>query len=114
MRSKSPLATCGTWYFSAIRRACVPLPAPTGPSRTRSSGLSANEAPVVAHDQLRFELTHRIERDADDDQHGGAGNRQRLETGGRLHEIGQDGDNAEEQRTRDGDADQHVEKVLVR
>src|SRR5579859_4174322 len=96
---------CGMPYLVTMRRAWVPLPAPTGPSRMRSRGatappvpLAANEAPVVAHDELGFELAHRVQRDADDDQHGGAGNGERLEPGGGLHEERQHGHDAEKER----------------
>ena len=45
-----------------------PLPAPCGPRRGRSS----EESFVVPHHHLRFHLAHRVERDADDDEHRGA------------------------------------------
>src|ERR1051325_9667492 len=93
-RSRSPLAMWGMPYFEAMRRAWVPLPAPTGPSRMRSSGLTPNEAPVIAHDELRFELPHRIEGDADHDQHSRTGDCQCLEAGGALHDVRQDGDDS--------------------
>src|SRR5579859_451601 len=119
-RNRSPLAMCGTPYLPAIRRACVPLPAPTGPSNTRSRGpaaplisSAANEAPVVAHDQLRFELAHRVQRDANDDQHRRAGNGQGLEARSRFHEEWQDGDDAEEERPGDGNPNQYAREVLV-
>ena len=84
---------------SRRRSACVPLPAPGGPSRIRFSSdkteaaypLGAasplrrlpagarprarrllQEALVAAHHQLRLELLHRFERDADHDQDRGA------------------------------------------
>src|SRR2546426_1057047 len=105
---------CGTPYLVVMRRACVPFPAPMGPSRTSSSGSPSNEAPVVAHDELGFQLAHRVERHADDDQHGRARNRERLEPCQRLDEEGQYGDQAQEQRTRDGDANEHLRQVLMR
>ena len=62
----------------ANRSACVPFPAPGGPSMIRFSATrlappSANprllhEAVVVPHDQLRLDLLHRVHRHADDDQ----------------------------------------------
>src|ERR1051325_5278298 len=95
-----------------MRRAWVPLPAPTGPNRTRSRGasltpapppqvegsLSTNEAPVVAHDELSFELAHGIQRHADDDQHGCTRNCQGLEPGSRFHDERQDGHDSQEER----------------
>src|ERR1700724_2050619 len=95
-RSRSPLAMWGIPYFVTMRRAWVPLPAPTGPSRMRSRGgtapsrpLAPNEAPIVAHDELSFELPHRVQRNADHDQHRGAGDGERLEAGGGFDEVGQ-------------------------
>src|SRR3954452_9177921 len=55
-----------------------PLPAPGGPSRMRLSSLTGRadylfeEALVVPHHQLRLELLHRVQRDADDDEDRGA------------------------------------------
>src|ERR1700694_4274596 len=101
-------------YFVTMRRAWVPLPAPTGPSRMRSRGgtapsspLAANEPPVVAHDELGFELAHRVQGYADHDQHGSAGDGERLESGRGLHEIRQHRHDAEEERPRDGNANEH-------
>ena len=83
-RRMSPVAMYGRPKSSRRRSACVPLPAPGGPSRIRFSsrhGASTaepcatallQEALVVAHHQLRLELLHRVERDADDDQQRGA------------------------------------------
>src|SRR3954465_10281157 len=87
-RSMSPVAMYGRWKSSVTRAACVPLPAPGGPSRMRLSsdmramddfesapcsrrakrGILLQEALVVAHHQLRLELFHRVQRDADHDQ----------------------------------------------
>ena len=64
-RSMSPVAMCGMPYSAAIRFACVPLPAPWGPSRRMSSGTLLEEALVGAHHHLRLHLAHRVERDAD-------------------------------------------------
>src|SRR5215207_7173600 len=66
----------GTPKSSFSLSAWVPLPAPGGPSRMRLSSLKPGslfqEALVVAHHQLRLELLHRVERDADHDQDRGA------------------------------------------
>src|SRR5438034_11594131 len=81
-RRISPVAICGIPYSEAIRFACVPLPAPWGPRmRTFTSGL-LQEAFVGAHHHLRLHLAHRVERDADHDQHGGPSQR----PGSRLRE----------------------------
>src|ERR687886_49214 len=79
-RSISPVATCGIRYSAAIRFACVPLPvlyvlscAPPAcllcQRRPRSARPLSQEALVGAHHHLRLHLPHRVERDADDDQH---------------------------------------------
>src|SRR5262247_2061117 len=98
-----------------MRRAWVPLPAPTGPSRTTSSARESapNEAPVVTHDELRLELAHGVERDADHDQHRRALNGQGLEAGKSLHDKRQDGHDAQEERPGDGDADEYRRQILV-
>src|SRR4029078_12798206 len=66
----SPVAMCGTPYVATIFFACVPFPDPCGPRTTTFT--SAKESFVVTHHHLRLHLAHRVERDADDDQHGGA------------------------------------------
>src|SRR5438067_8799423 len=77
----SPVAMCGSAYSAAIRFACVPFPAPWGPKIKMFTAL-LEEALVAAHHHLRLHLPHRVERDADDDQHGGASEGAR----GRLRE----------------------------
>src|SRR5262245_14079412 len=72
-RSMSPVAIWGTLQRAASRRACVPFPAPGGPSSTtRISGAdlrAASEEPlVVPHQEVRLHLPHRVEGDADDDE----------------------------------------------
>src|SRR5215208_1612217 len=66
----------GSLKSSLRRSAWVPLPAPGGPRRMRFSSLKARtllkEALVVAHHQLRLELLHRVQGDADDDQDRGS------------------------------------------
>ena len=81
-RARSSLATASRRMFRSrsragrsrrrSRSACVPFPAPGGPSRTRLQLGSLEEALVVAHHQLRLELLHRVERHADHDQDRGA------------------------------------------
>src|SRR5207344_501709 len=91
-RSISPVERCGTEYLAASFFACVPFPAPGGPSkitaRLSSSGgrvcgttglvamfLPSTAQPalpsktfVVAHDQLSFQLLDGVHGHADDDQ----------------------------------------------
>src|ERR1700710_1086471 len=86
-----PVAMYGRLKSSVRRSAWVPLPAPGGPTRMRLSSLDIRrsettapgtataravglrttlfeEALVVAHHQLRLELLHRVQGDADDDE----------------------------------------------
>src|SRR2546421_10215914 len=46
----SPVAIAGIPYFAVILAACVPLPDPGGPSRTRSSATSPSCAPAQQYD----------------------------------------------------------------
>src|SRR4029079_4809766 len=88
-RSMSPVEIFGTRRCPARRAACVPLPAPGGPRKmTRApiagSGLGLesatdpsplarpSEALVVAHDELRVHLGHRVHGHPDDDEERGA------------------------------------------
>ena len=88
-RSMSPVERCGTPYLRANSFACVPFPAPEareksphdpacrqGAAPPRSALPLAPAAKpalpcesfVIAHDELCFQLLHRIHRHADDDQ----------------------------------------------
>src|SRR5687768_12426888 len=86
-RSMSPVEIAGTPSWSASSSACVPLPAPGGPSRTIRGRLPGSDpfsaAPatdatllheplVVAHHELAFDLLDRVHRDADHDEERGA------------------------------------------
>src|SRR6266536_3310247 len=100
----SPVAMCGIPYASEMRFACVPLPEPWGP-KSRMFTLSGllQETLVRAHHHLRLHLPHRVERDADDDDHGRPSER----AGRRAREVevvdedaGHDGDEGEVDRPR--------------
>src|ERR1044072_592013 len=75
-RSSAPEARIGTSSRVAIAGACVPFPAPRGPSRTMTLTIgdgagppaSADESLVVPHHELRFDLLHGLDHDRDDDQ----------------------------------------------
>src|SRR5688500_7306599 len=84
-RRMSPVEIFGSPCVLASRSACVPLPAPGGPSITTFIALRSapydtwlptppanpcllHEPVVVPHDQLRLDLLHRVHGDADDDQ----------------------------------------------
>src|SRR4051812_2499166 len=99
-----------------MRCAWVPFPAPWGPrSRMFSTRPLLEEALVVAHHHLRLHLTHRVERDADDDDHGGAAERARR--GLREVEVvdedaRQHGDEREVDRAGQGQAREDAVEVL--
>src|SRR5919204_2937821 len=99
-RRMSPVAMCGSPYSAAIRFACVPFPAPWGPKIKMFTAL-LEEAFVAAHHHLRLHLPHRVERDADHDQHRSPSERAR----GRLREAAV----ADEQARQDRD-DGQVER----
>src|SRR5262249_7633516 len=79
-RNKSPLATCGTRANELSIRACVPFPAPGGPSSitrklctsSRLYSPASHETFVIAGKQMGFNLPDGVDRDAHDDQQGGA------------------------------------------
>src|ERR1700674_3231097 len=87
----SPVDRCGNRYRWAIRCACVPLPAPGGPSkitaqcspvarlaRFRSAEAAATQLSlldkpfVVPHHQLSLDLLNGVHRHTNDDQEGSA------------------------------------------
>ena len=121
-RPRSPRGTCrrsrcaGSPYSREIRFACVPLPGALRAEQT-CSRFTTQEAFVGAHHHLRLHLAHRVERDADDDQHRGAAERAR----GRLREAEvvdedrrQHGDGREEERAGQRQPGQHAVEVLRR
>src|SRR5580704_15224655 len=86
-RNMSPVERCGKPSSFEIRLAWVPFPAPGGPKKisasfavtfsgdrftllaaTATHSALAHETVVIPHDQLRFELLHRIHRHTDHDQ----------------------------------------------
>src|SRR6266851_65374 len=66
-RSMSPVAMCGMPKRSRSMFAWVPLPLPGAPYSSKFIELF-DEAAVLAHDQLRLQLFHRVQGNADDDQ----------------------------------------------
>src|ERR1700712_2865742 len=93
----SPVEILGMSKCAATNSACVPLPAPGGPTSTSLTRLasqwssvsgasgrwakgpgSAEEAFVVALHQLALDLLHGVEGDAHHDQHSGAAEREVL------------------------------------
>src|SRR5207249_3710803 len=73
--------------------------------------LSANEAAVITHDQLRLQLAHSVESNADHDEHSGARDREALDAGDGANEERQYGDNAQEQGPGNRDPDQYTGQV---
>src|SRR5579883_3025028 len=83
-RKMSPVDRWVKPYFDASTFDCVPLPEPGAPRRMTIKLAAPHvepalahlallqEAFVVAHDQLRLELAHRVEGHAHDDQQGRA------------------------------------------
>ena len=69
-------------------------------SRRAGTGTSRlfDEAFVVAHHELRFELAHRVDRHADHDQQRRRAQQQRVHAGNLRRDERQDRDNAQEQR----------------
>src|SRR5271166_6010482 len=132
LRRMSPVEMWGSAKSSRRRSACVPLPAPGGPSRIRlSSDTTAADYPlarlqaqpaaprrspsrrprarllqeslVAAHHQLRLELLHRFQRHADHDQDRGAAEVELL-MGAREQDRRECRDSGEEQGAREGEA----------
>src|SRR4051812_46051220 len=99
--------------------ACVPFPAPGAPRRTRMvtvpAAPSADEAFVVAHHELRLELLHRLDDDADHDEQARSPEADPAETGDeRGHHLRRHGDDAQEQRTGDRDPEHDLREVVLR
>src|SRR4051812_15921052 len=119
----SPVEILGTARCAAMNSACVPLPAPGGPTRTSlirtppgtSSPLGRTTQPrslaqepfVVALHELAFDLLHGLQADANHDQNRGAAEREVLQRLVAAHQtdeqVGQDRNDAQVQRAGKGD-----------
>src|SRR3954463_692823 len=79
-RKMSPVEIFGIPRCAEMNWACVPFPAPGGPTRTRriTAPPLAEEALVVAQHQLALDLLGGVETHTDEDEHGGAAERERL------------------------------------
>src|SRR5690242_15462986 len=126
-RSMSPVESCAMPRSATSRSACVPFPAPGGPSRMMSIGnaplvllMSAqppaleprllDEVAILMREQMALDLRHRVHCHVDDDDQAGAaqikGDRQRRdEIFGHQANQGQIG------RADHGDAGQHVIEI---
>src|SRR5690242_10020885 len=123
-RKMSPVEILGTARCAAMNSAWVPLPAPGGPTSTSLTRMpparppwparSPEESLVVALHQLALDLFHGFQTDADDDQHGGAAEREVLlvATDEVDEQVRQDRDDAQVDRARQGDAAQDEVQVL--
>src|SRR3954454_6024751 len=115
----SPVEILGTCRCSAMNWACVPLPAPGGPTRTRrtseSPGASSEEALVVAQHELALDLLHGLQADADDDEHSCAAEGEPVGAGREVEQQQwQHRDETEVQGSEARDAREDVVEVLRR
>src|SRR5881227_1524850 len=116
----SPVEIFGIPRCAEMNWACVPLPAPGGPTRTRriTAPPLAEEALVVAQHQLALDLLRSVETHADEDEDRGAAERERLpRTGAAARQEGkrddrEHGDGGQVERARQGDPGQHVFEVF--
>src|SRR4051795_3584686 len=121
-RKMSPVEILGIPRCAEMNWACVPFPAPGGPTRTRriTAPPLAEEALVVAQHQLALDLLGGVETHTDEDEHGGAAERERLAgAGAAAGEEGQrndrqDGDRGEVERAGQRDPREDVLEVLRR
>src|SRR3954451_7884172 len=115
-RKMSPVEIFGIPRWAEMNWACVPFPAPGGPTRTRriTAPPLAEEALVVAQHQLALDLLGGVETHTDEDEHGGAAERERLAGAcaaawqERQRDDRQDGDRRQVERTGQRDPRQDV------
>src|SRR3954469_1487980 len=118
----SPVEIFGIPRCAEMNWACVPFPAPGGPTRTRriTAPPLAEEALVVAQHQLALDLLGGVETHTDEDEHGRAAEREGLAGAGAAagkegqRDDRQDGDGRQVERTRQRDPRQDVLEVLRR
>src|SRR5690242_13842480 len=119
-RKMSPVEILGIPRCAEMNWACVPLPAPGGPTRTRriTAPPLAEEALVVAQHQLALDLLGGVETHTDEDEHGGATERERLARAGAAagqegqRDDRQHGDRGQVERSGQRDPRQDVLEVL--
>src|SRR5213078_3282880 len=119
-RSMSPVASCTSPCFSSRRFACVPLPAPGGPSRIRFIPDSSPAPPeprlldqplILMGQKVRVDLRHGVHRHADDDQEARAAEIERHRIL-RDQDLGQDAHRREIDGADHRDAGQHVIEIV--
>src|SRR3954447_13738479 len=121
-RKMCPVEILGTPRCAEMNWACVPFPAPGGPTRTSLITASplAEEALVVAQHQLALDLLRGVETHADEDEDGRAAEGEALAgAGATAREEGdrqdrQYGHGGQVQRPGQRDPGQHVLEVLRR
>src|SRR5204862_521001 len=115
-RSMSPVASCTSPCFSSRRFACVPLPAPGGPSRIRFIPASSPAPPesrlldqplILMGQKVRVDLRYGVHRHADDDQQARAAKIERHRIV-RPQYFGADAPRREADSADHGDPRQHV------
>src|SRR3954453_430469 len=119
-RKMSPVEILGIPRCAEMNWAWVPFPAPGG--LTRTSLISGSPLPegalVVTQHPLALDLLRGVETHADKDEHGRAAEREGLPRAGAAagqegdRDDRQHGDRGEVERTRQGDARQHVLEVF--
>src|SRR5256714_11190176 len=110
-RKMSPVPIRSASKRSARRYACVPFPAPGGPRSTSLMALP-EETLVVAHQELRLELLHGLERHPDRDEDRRPAERELLDVPRVQHDVGDQRDGREEQRAGQRDAYEDVVQVV--
>src|SRR5205823_3632386 len=109
-----PLPDPGAPYRRRFMPQRTPLPM-NGEGHSSFSNVSLDEAPVLAHHQLRLQLLHRVESDTDDDEDGGAPEIHRLLIDARDLRGGDrqdDGDEAQEDSADERDPIHHGLQVV--
>ena len=110
-RNRSPVETCGIDRFLARNAACVPLPAPGGPTRTIriSGGTLRNYAAGAGSD-----LLHGLQADAHDDEDARPAEREvlvRASEACQRHRRDKS-NQTQVQRARPSDSVEHVAQIL--
>src|SRR3954452_7472771 len=119
-RKMSPVEIFGIPRWAEMNWACVPFPAPGGPTRTRriTAPPLAEEALVVAQHQLALDLLRGVEAYADEDEDGRAAEGEGLARAGTATGQECDGDDRQDRDRRQvegagqRDPRQHVLEVL--
>src|SRR5438132_242130 len=119
-RKSSPVVTWARPVSFLSNAAWVPLPAPGRPRRITYNGCLADEAFVLAHEQLGFELAEGVKNDADDDDETACRYAKRGLTAARRtgphktrRDEGGDGDDAQEEGAAPCDTQKDAVDVVL-